>query len=263
MRLMNQSYQLGKKIITPVYGDGHLWVTSKQIGVIVDITQRVVNHHLSDLKKSGRIGDDTTVRVHPTTRKEGGRDVTRVIKHYSERVVFLVALRSSSDKAADFQEWVLDVLSELRQKGVVYANPQLRDNNQDVTELQAKVLQLQGIINECHMDMNEGLVPWFGGELPKRVTYLIGSQKGVRPRARQPMPPVLPQPLSDKLLRIMRSFHDRNNKWPTLSEMRTRTGNSGATRQSKDVMSEELNRMEVLGQIQRDDSGRSIRYRII
>lgn len=249
--------------IVPIYQDKDLWVSVDQIGTILDITRRMANTHASNLEKLGSIRNPDTCRVFALTRKEGTRQVNRQIKHYSTHAVMLIAFRANSPSALEFQSWAAETLITLQRDGVVYRDKetkQLADSasNQEIAELKAQVAKLQGFINEAHLDMNEGQVPWLGGHLTKRVAYLIGGQRGVRPRAKD-LPLVLPAlpentedgTLSDSLYRIIDGYEKEHGKGIALKGIAQAMLEGEGIRLDKRTLETELRMLEMADKIKR------------
>ena len=84
-------------------------------------------------------------------------------------------------------------------------------------------------------------------------------------KALEELPPLESDPLSERVIRIIRGFYKRQGVWPSASEIRKRTGESAPTRVSPTVITEELIRLEAVGKVQRVwyESKRAPRFRII
>jgi len=260
-----------KGFITPIPEDGNLWVSAQQIAHIVGIASSTARNHLITLEKLGRITQPKSCRYFPVAKREGKDLVmrSRQVKHYTPRVVMRVAFRSNSSQALDFQEWAIDTLQALQSDGVVYRDQETKhlamqraEDRQEllalrgeVAELQTKAEELQGEIDTSLSRMNEGQVPWFGGVLTERVTYLIGNQRGTRPKAPQladtvvvnnvltattDKARVLPAATTDKgrVLGYIARSAECNRKPPSTSDVRTLTGRNAAARMRKEDIQE-------------------------
>lgn len=269
-----------KGFITPIPEDGNFWVNAQQIAHIVGVTASTVRSHLATLEKLGSITQPKSCRYFRVMKQEGERQMERDVKHYAPRVVTRIAMRSNSPQALDFQEWALDTLEALQKDGVVYRDKETRelamqqaaDRHElatlrgEVAELRAEAARLQGVIDECQTDMNEGQVLWLGGNLAKRVAYLVGAQKGVRPRAPQLSTTVVVnnvltvQTDKDRVLGYIAAHYQCTGRWASTSNVRTRSGRNTKGRMDKEDIQDLIDELIEEGLVEEvREEGRSIR----
>ncbi len=112
-----------KKVVAPLFIDETLWVTGQDVADILNTTFANITIHAKTLQGAGLFDEECLTLTIPVTRKEGDRSVTRKIKHYSPKAVYLIAMRSNSPQAYEFQLWAADVIYRLNRDGVVVSTP--------------------------------------------------------------------------------------------------------------------------------------------
>ena len=103
-----------------VYGNGELeinvsikedtlWLTQKQIAELFAVTIPNISMHIKAIYKEDELDKNPTVKKYLTVQKEGNREVTRDLEHYSLDVIISVGYRVNSIKATKFRQWATSI----------------------------------------------------------------------------------------------------------------------------------------------------------
>jgi hypothetical protein len=104
-----------------------VWLSQRLIGDLFQVSVKTVSEHLSNIYEEGELGVDATVRSFRIVQKEGGRDVTRFIDHYSLDAILAVGYRVRSARGTAFRQWATVQLGDLLVKGFVLDDERLKD----------------------------------------------------------------------------------------------------------------------------------------
>lgn len=63
--------------------DNTVWLTQKLMAELYGVTVATVNEHLAGIYKDGELLEEATIRNFLTVQREGSRDVSRNVDHYS------------------------------------------------------------------------------------------------------------------------------------------------------------------------------------
>ena len=111
-----------------IYRDGDLrvqvridgqtvWLPQRLIAELFQVTVATVNEHLSNIYAEGELAPAATIRKFRIVRREGKRDVSRIIDHYNLDAILAVGYRVRSRRGTAFRQWATARLSELLVKG--------------------------------------------------------------------------------------------------------------------------------------------------
>ena len=82
-----------------------VWATKQQIAELFGIDRSVVSKHISKLFENNEVTKDpTTCANFAQVRSEGGREVSRVVEHYSLDVILAVGFAVNGTKAIAFRK---------------------------------------------------------------------------------------------------------------------------------------------------------------
>jgi hypothetical protein len=77
--------------LSAVEADGELWFSTRTLASLFDVTKQNIQMHVRDLRESGQIVTETFFSLQQV---EGGRSVTRQIKHHTLEIAHAIAIRS-------------------------------------------------------------------------------------------------------------------------------------------------------------------------
>ena len=65
------------------YEDENIWLTQKMIAALYDVDVRTVNEHIKKIYDDQELSEEATIRNFRMVQTEGGRQVSRELKHYT------------------------------------------------------------------------------------------------------------------------------------------------------------------------------------
>ena len=101
------------------YKNKTVWCTQKAMGMLFDCSTDNIGLHLKNIYESGELKEEATAEKISVVRREGNRDVNRVIQFYSLDAVISVGYRVNSIRATQFRQWATNVLREYAIRGYV------------------------------------------------------------------------------------------------------------------------------------------------
>ena len=94
-----------------------VWLTQAQMTELFQTTKQNISLHINNAFKEGELEPSATVKEYLTVQSEGGRSVSRSVRHYSLDVIISVGYRVKSLRGTQFRRWALEVLREYVVKG--------------------------------------------------------------------------------------------------------------------------------------------------
>ena len=94
-----------------------VWLTQIQMAELFQTTKQNISLHINNAFKEGEVEPSATVKEYLTVQNEGGREVSRSVKHYSLDVIISVGYRVKSLRGTQFRRWALEILKEYLRKG--------------------------------------------------------------------------------------------------------------------------------------------------
>ena len=104
-----------------------VWLTQKLIAELYDVTVPNVNQHLKAIYEVGELPPDRTIKHYLIVQREGTRDVSRNVEHYSLDAILAVGYRVRSARGTAFRQWATTRLSELLVKGFTMDDQRLKE----------------------------------------------------------------------------------------------------------------------------------------
>lgn len=103
-----------------------VWLSQKQMEILFDRDKSVISRHIKNIYKEEELERKSTVAIFATVQKEGGREVTREIEHYSLDMIISLGYRVNSKKATNFRIWATKILKEHLVKGYTFNQQRLQ-----------------------------------------------------------------------------------------------------------------------------------------
>ncbi|MDP2343967.1 MAG: RhuM family protein [Deltaproteobacteria bacterium] len=104
-----------------------VWLTQALIADLFGVTVPTVNEHLKNIHDEGELDPAATIRKFRMVRREGSRDVARVIEHYSLQAILAVGYRVRSPRGVQFRRWATERLGEYLVKGFTLDDHRLKN----------------------------------------------------------------------------------------------------------------------------------------
>jgi hypothetical protein len=104
-----------------------LWLTQAQIAELFQTSPQNVTLHLKGLFAEGELDEAATCKDYLQVRLEGGRDVSRKLRHYRLEAILAVGFRVRSHRGTQFRQWAIGRLSEYLVKGFTMDDERLKN----------------------------------------------------------------------------------------------------------------------------------------
>src|SRR4051812_15539385 len=95
----------GRTRIECRFEDETLWLTQALIAELFQITPQNVTMHLRAIYEEGELDEAATRKDCLQVRSEGGREVTRNLRHYNLPAILAVGFRVRSHRGTQFRQW--------------------------------------------------------------------------------------------------------------------------------------------------------------
>jgi len=109
------------------FDDETLWLTQAQIADLFRTTPQNVTLHLKAVFAEGELEEAATCKDYLQVRSEGGREVTRKLRHYRLEAILAVGFRVRSQRGTQFRQWATARLGEYLVKGFAMDDERLKN----------------------------------------------------------------------------------------------------------------------------------------
>lgn len=92
--------------------DETVWLTQKLMAELFQTTKQNISLHVNNIYKEQELFPKATVKEYLTVRKEGGREVKRLLDYYNLDMIISVGYRIKSHIATRFRIWATERLKE-------------------------------------------------------------------------------------------------------------------------------------------------------
>ncbi len=104
-----------------------IWLTQAQMAELFEVTPQNVTLHLKAVFADGELTEAATCKDCLQVRQEGGRQVTRALRHYRLEAILAVGYRVRSHRGTQFRQWATARLQEYLVKGFVMDDERLKN----------------------------------------------------------------------------------------------------------------------------------------
>ncbi|GHV23939.1 DNA-binding protein [Planctomycetales bacterium] len=125
--------------------DETVWLTQAAMGALFDVAPQNITMHLQNVYTEGELSADATCKDFLQVQTEGGRQVSRRLKHYNLDAIIAVGYRVNSKRATQFRIWATSVLKEYIIKGFALNDERMKTgrNMTYFDELQARIREIR------------------------------------------------------------------------------------------------------------------------
>ena len=116
----------GKVQVNVRIEDDTAWLTQAAMAELFGCGSDNVVKHLKNIYEEGELQEKTTTEIFSVVRNEGGRQVSRQLKHYNLDAIIAVGYRVNSARATQFRIWATKVLKEYIIKGFALNDERMR-----------------------------------------------------------------------------------------------------------------------------------------
>lgn len=109
------------------FDDQTLWLTQAQIAELFQTTPQNVTLHLKAIFGEGELDEAATCKDYLQVRSEGGREVTRKLRHYRLEAILAIGFRVRSLRGTQFRQWATARLGEFLVKGFTMDDERLKN----------------------------------------------------------------------------------------------------------------------------------------
>ena len=94
-----------------------VWLTQAQMAELFSVKVPAVNKHIKNIFEEGELEAISTVSKMEIVRKEGSREVKRLLDFYNLDVIISVGYRIKSIAGTRFRQWATNVLKDFMLRG--------------------------------------------------------------------------------------------------------------------------------------------------
>ena len=113
------------------YEDENIWLTQKMLAELYDVEVPTIYYHINKIYEDGELQENRTIRNFLIVQNEGGRQISREVKHYSLQMIIAVGFKVNSERAVQFRKWVNEIASNYTTKAF---NQQVARNKEKFEE---------------------------------------------------------------------------------------------------------------------------------
>lgn len=125
-----------------------VWLTQLQMAELFDKDVRTISEHILNIYRTGELDRKSTIRNFRMVRKEGSREVARMIAHYNLDMVISVGYRVNSLRGTQFRRWATKRLRDYLVQGFALNERRLRQLNLQVQTLKSGLKILSRAVEE-------------------------------------------------------------------------------------------------------------------
>ncbi|NOU23760.1 MAG: hydroxyacid dehydrogenase, partial [Methyloglobulus sp.] len=122
-----------------------VWLTQQQMADLFQSSKQNISHHIQNVYEEGELLPEATVKKYLTVRREGQRDVKRLLDHYNLDMIISVGYRVKSHVATRFRIWATQTLREFIVKGFVLDDERLKNPDQPFDYFDELIRRIQDI----------------------------------------------------------------------------------------------------------------------
>jgi hypothetical protein len=147
-----------------------VWLSAGPIAELFQRDKSTISRPIQNVYDEGELKSEGTVALFATVQKEGGREVTRHIEHYSLDVIISVGYRVKSHRGVQFRIWATQQLRDCLVKGFATVQNKMHWASQGHTA--AEVIHARADASKPHL----GLTTWPTGQIrPRRADVAIAK----------------------------------------------------------------------------------------
>ncbi len=122
-----------------------LWLSQAGLAELYQTTKQNVSLHIANIYEEGELTPGATVKEYLTVQTEGGRQISRQVKHYNLDMIISVGYRIKSLIATHFRQWATQQLREYIVKGFVLNDERLKNPDQPFDYFDELLRRIQDI----------------------------------------------------------------------------------------------------------------------
>lgn len=137
-----------------------VWLSQYQLEELFQTDRTSIVRHILNIYKTGELAEDSTCAFFAQVQTEGKRKISRKIKYYNLDLIISVGYRINSKRGTQFRIWANSVIKDYLIKGYSINEKRLKQQNEQLRELQESVKLLGNVLNyrELTGDESSGLL---------------------------------------------------------------------------------------------------------
>ena len=104
-----------------------IWLTQAQIAELFETSPQNITLHLAAIFSEGELIESATCKDYLQVRIEGGREVSRSLRHYRLEAILAVGFRVRSPRGTQFRQWATVRVTEFLVKGFAIDDERLKN----------------------------------------------------------------------------------------------------------------------------------------
>lgn len=145
----------GETLIDVTIDQETIWLTQSQIVDLFQSSKANISEHIKHIFNSNELNPAATVRKIRTVRKEGKRNISRELEHYSLDMIISVGYRVNSIRGTQFRIWANKILKEYLTQGYSLNEKRLQEKNQQFEALKQTVRLMGNVIGTQDLSSDE------------------------------------------------------------------------------------------------------------
>lgn len=117
----------GKARVECRFEEGTIWLTQAQMAELFQTSPQNITLHLKAIYEESELEEGATCKDYLQVRQEGGRQVSRSLRHYRLEAILSVGYRVRSQRGTEFRQWATARLEEYLRKGFVMDDERLKN----------------------------------------------------------------------------------------------------------------------------------------
>ncbi len=123
----------------------NLWLSQAGLAELYQTTRQNITIHIQNIYEENELSDKATCKDFLQVQTEGGRQISRQIKHYNLDMIISVGYRIKSHIATHFRQWATQRLREYIVKGFVLDDERLKNPDQPFDYFEELLRRIQDI----------------------------------------------------------------------------------------------------------------------
>jgi len=137
--------------------DDTVWLTQKQMSTLFEKDSDTIGLHIKNIYHTGELEEFSTTEDFSVVRLEGNRKVKRKVKHYNLDTIISVGYRVNSFRGIQFRRWATSILKDYLIKGFCINETKIRQQKEQLKELQNSVKILGNVLNYKALSNDESI----------------------------------------------------------------------------------------------------------
>ena len=116
------------------YEDENIWLTQKMMATLYEVEVPTINEHIANVYSDNELDETATIRNFRIVQTEGGRQVSRDVKHYNLQMIIAVGFKVNNERAVQFRKWANQIVKDYTIQGWVMDKDRLKNDGSILTK---------------------------------------------------------------------------------------------------------------------------------